>query len=242
VVSPISKVLNEVYPRSGKRTLENRQSRILTWENEAPVLLDSTTPNAPNRTVQRKAEELAYLLNAGASGDAVQAAVTLVRMLNRADMAPIRQNVQHMLGPEYHQLNVDRVISDGLVKFIRHHQTRGQRSKDVQNAIDAILTAACFALPGEEASLRNIASRILGIDEASGKLTRHKNKALEMIASQASLSPKERKTRADSYREEAACCVSDFCHSEESSRLDTESYRCIKIKNPITNSSEPHPL
>jgi hypothetical protein len=214
----------------------------LCWENEAPVLLDSTTPNAPNRTVQRKAEELAYLLNAGASGDAVQAAVTLVRMLNRADMAPIRQNVQHMLGPEYHQLNVDRVITDGLVQFIRHHQTRGQRSKDVQNAIDAILTAACFALPGEEASLRNIASRILGIDEASGKLTRHKNKALEMIASQASFSPKERKTRADSYREEAACCVSDFCHSEESSRLDTESYRCIKIKNPITNSSEPHPL
>jgi hypothetical protein len=157
-------------------------------------------------------------------------------------MAPIRQNVQYMLGPEYHQLNVDRVITDGLVKFIRHHQTKGQRSKDVQNAIDAILTAACFALPGEEASLRNIASRILGIDEASGKLTRHKNKALEMIASQASFSPKERKTRADSYREEAACCVSDFCHSEESSRLDTESYRCIKIKNPITNSSEPHPL
>jgi hypothetical protein len=32
--------------------------------------------------VQRKVEELAYLLNAGAFGDAVQAAVTLVRMLN----------------------------------------------------------------------------------------------------------------------------------------------------------------
>jgi hypothetical protein len=222
VVSPIWKVLNEVYPRSGKHTLEDRQSCVLTWDNEASVLPDSTIMNAPNRTFQRKAEELAYLLNAGASGDAVQAAGTLVRMLNRADMAHIRQNVQYMLGPEYHQLNVDRVITDGLVKFIWHHQTKGQQSKDVQNAIDAILTAACFALPGEEASLSNIASRILDIDEASGKLTRHKKKALEMIASQASFSPKERKTRADSYREEAACCVSDFCHSEESLRLDTE--------------------
>jgi hypothetical protein len=71
VVLPISKVLNEVYPRSRKQTLENRQSHILTRDNEAPVLLDSTITNAPNRTVQRKAEELVYLLNAGASGDAV---------------------------------------------------------------------------------------------------------------------------------------------------------------------------
>jgi hypothetical protein len=145
-------------------------------------------------------------------------------------MNPIRQNFQYMLGPEYHQLNVDRVITDGLVKFIWHHQMKGQQSKDVQNAIDAILMAACFALPGEEASLRNIVSRILGIDKASGKLTRHKNKALQIIALQASFSPKERETRANAYREEAACCVSDFCHSEESFRLNTESYRCIKIK------------
>jgi hypothetical protein len=112
----------------------------------------------------------------------------------------------------------------------------------VQNAINATLTAACFSLPGEEASLRNIASRILGIDEASGKLTRHKNKALEMIASQALFYPKERKTRANAYQEEAACCVSDFCHSDKSSRLDTKSYQCVKVKNPMTTLSKPHPL
>jgi hypothetical protein len=112
-------------------------------------------------------------------------------------MNPIRQNVQYMLGSEYHQLNVDRVVTDGLIKFIRHHHMKGQQSKDVQNAIDATLTAVCFALPGEEASLCNIASRILGIDKASGKLTHHKNKALEIIASQASFSPKERKARAN---------------------------------------------
>jgi hypothetical protein len=94
-VSPISKLLNEVYPCSGKRTLENPQSRILTWDNDATDALDSIG-KAPNRTVQRKAEELAYLLNAGASGDAVQAAVALVTRLNCADMIHIRQNVQCM--------------------------------------------------------------------------------------------------------------------------------------------------
>jgi hypothetical protein len=170
----ISKVLNEAYPRSGKQTLENRQSCILTWDNKATGALDSIG-TTPNRTVRKKAEELAYLLNVGASGDAVQAAATLVRMLNQADMILIRQNVRCMLGVEYLELNVDKVITDGLVKLIRHHPTKGQQSKDVQNAIDATLTAACFAfLPGEEASLHNIASRILGLDKASGKLTRHK--------------------------------------------------------------------
>jgi hypothetical protein len=238
LLSPISKVIKDVYPRLGKSTLENRESRILTWSDDA-----TTDATAPSKTVQRRAEELAYFLNAGACCDAIPAAETIVRMLNRADMSLIRENVERLLEAEYHESNVDRVITEGLVKFMRHHHTKGQRSKDVQNAIDATLTAACFALPEEEeTSLRNIASRILGTADASGKLTRHKNKALEMIASHTSFSPKERKTRADAYKEEAACCVSDFCHPEESSRLDTESYRCIKVKDPITNSSEPHPL
>jgi hypothetical protein len=218
---PILKILNEVYP---KRTLENPKGRI----------------NAPNRTVQRKAEELAYLLNAGASGDAVQATVILVRMLNQADMNHIRQNIHYILGTENHEVNVDRIMTHGLVKFIQYHHTKGQQSKDVQNAIDVTLTATSFALPGEEeASLHNIASQILGIDEASGK---HKNKALEMIASLSLFYPKERKTRANAYQEEEACCVSDFCHSDTSSRLDTKSYRCIKVKNPMTTLSKPHPL
>jgi hypothetical protein len=60
----ILKVLNEVYPSAGKCTLENQKSCILTWDNEATDVLDSIG-NAPNRKVQRKVEELTYLLNAG---------------------------------------------------------------------------------------------------------------------------------------------------------------------------------
>jgi hypothetical protein len=248
VLSPVSKIIKEVYPRLGARTLENRQSRILTWTDDAtpvppaaPWTDDATPvpPAAPSKTVQRRAEELAYFVNAGASGDAIPAAETIVRMLKRGDMTLVRQNVQRLLQPEE---NVDKVITDGLIKFIRHHHTKGQRSKDAQNAIDAILTAACFALSGKTTSLRNISSRILGNADAAGKLTRLKNKGLEMIASRVHFAPTERKTRNDAYREEAACCVSDFCHSDESSRLDTESYRCIKVKNPTTALSEPHPL
>jgi hypothetical protein len=117
----VSTVLKEVYPRLGKNTLQNRKSRILTWSNDAT---DATA--APSKTVKRRAEELAYFVNAGASCDVIPAAETIVRMLNRADMTLIRENVQRLLQEEYHELNVDRVITNGLVKFIRHHLTKGQ--------------------------------------------------------------------------------------------------------------------
>jgi hypothetical protein len=51
--------------------------------------------------------------------------------------------------------------------FMWHHHTNGQQSKDVQNAIYATLTAACFALPEEAMSFHNIASGILGTVDAS---------------------------------------------------------------------------
>ena len=241
ISSPTSKVIKGLYPRLGKNTLESRQSRILNW-SEGTAALDSSS-NAPTKAAQNKAETLAYLVHAGASGNPALAAETVVRMLDRVDCHRIRENVRRILRAENHELNVDRVIANGLVEFIQHHHTRGQRSKDAQNAIDAILTAACFALPADEAaSHRQLASRIFGDANASAKLTRHKNKALEMIGSGSYFSPKERKTRSDAYKEEAASCVSNFCHSKESSRLGTESYRCIKVKDPITNLSEPHPL
>jgi hypothetical protein len=85
---------------------------------------------------------------------------------------------------------VEGATTDGLSEFVRHHNTKGQRSKDVQNATDAILTAACFALPADnDASLRQLSLRILGKNDAAGKLTYHKNKVPEMIGSGLSFAP-----------------------------------------------------
>jgi hypothetical protein len=161
-LSPTSKVIKELYPRLGKSTLESQQSRIFSWSEGTAALDSTTTSNATTKTAQRKAETLAYLVHAGASGNPVPAAETVVRMLDRVDCNPItRENVHRMLRAENHELNVVGVIADGLAEFIKHHTTSGQRSKDAQNAIDAILTAVCFALPADEAaSHRQLASRI----------------------------------------------------------------------------------
>jgi hypothetical protein len=51
----------------------------------------------------------------------------------------------------------------------------------------------------------------------------------------------KRKVRKDCYRDEAALCVDAFCHSEEGSRVDTESKRVYKIFYPATSMFESHP-
>ena len=63
-----------------------------------------------------------------------------------------------------------------------------------------------------------------------------------MISSEAFFSLSERKTRADEYQEEAESCLSEFSHSDESSRLDTESYRFVRLKYEVTNLSKPNLL
>ena len=92
------------------------------------------------------------MLHAAASGNPVDAAEATVRMLDRVDCNPIRENVNRLLRAKNHELNADGVTTDGLlVEFVlRHHDTKGQPSTDAQNATDAVLAAACFALPADD--------------------------------------------------------------------------------------------
>jgi hypothetical protein len=57
-----------------------------------------------------------------------------------------------------------------------------------------------------------------------------------MQKNETKFSSTERKVPKDSYRDGNALCVDAFCHSEEGSRVDTESKRIYKIKNPATTS------
>ena len=47
--------------------------------------------------------------------------------------------------------------------------------------------------------------------------------------------------RSDCYRDAARACIHEFCHSEEASNVDTESYRVYKIQDRDTNQMENHP-
>ena len=65
--------------------------------------------------------------------------------------------------------------------------------------------------------------------------------AQEMISNRLPFAPKMRRIRSDCYRDAARACIHEFCHSEEASNVDTESYRVYKIRDPDTNETENHP-
>jgi hypothetical protein len=118
-----------------------------------------------------------------------------------------------------------------------HHQTRGTIPLEQRNALDAVQVAACFADP-KNLSMSIISQR-LGVRwetmeksrECAETMKKHETKFCSV----------ERKVRMDCYRGEAALCVDEFCHSEDGSRVDTESKRIYKIKNPATSMIESHP-
>jgi hypothetical protein len=72
----MSMVIKEVHPYLGESTLENQQSCLLTWSN------DATDTTGHSQRVQRSGKELANFFNAGASGYVIPAAETILRMLN----------------------------------------------------------------------------------------------------------------------------------------------------------------
>ena len=63
-----------------------------------------------------------------------------------------------------------------------------------------------------------------------------------LIHSGEKYSPFKRKQRSDCSREAAYAAVHEFCHCNESSNLDTESYQFVKIKQKYSGEVGTHPF
>ena len=114
---------------------------------------------------------------------------------------------------------------------------KGQRVKEEQDAIDAVLTASTFSLTDTDS--KRAVSECL--QQRPNSVLDAFSRAKQMIANRLPFAPKTRKQRSDCYRDAARACIHDFCHSEEGSNVDTESYRVYKIKDPDTGEVENHP-
>lgn len=64
------------------------------------------------------------------------------------------------------------------------------------------------------------------------QLLKIREQTVNMINDGRQFKPSGRATREDSYIDEAAQCITNYCHSDESSRTDTNSYRVYEIRNP----------
>jgi hypothetical protein len=101
-------------------------------------------------------------------------------------------------------------IVAGIRDFIAHHSATGQRPKEEQDTMDAVLIASTFAVT-EEDSIKALV-RTLGIRPDS--LSNADVRAKKLIAEKQRYSQKERKKRSDSWREAARACILEWCHSD----------------------------
>lgn len=227
--SPLSKSVEMMLPRKGEDVLQDRKRKTIEWQSAATIVQD--------RTINIEAGKLEWFLYAFSSRIISTAGSILVKLLARPTMEPIKQFVVDRLRGAEATADSNEHIVSGIRAFLAHHPTKGQRVKEEQDALDAVLVASTFTLTDNDpksAVAKQLGARPNSILEAFAR-------AKTMIASRLPYARKERKQRSDCYRDAARACIHDFCHSEEGSNVDTESYRVYKIKDPDTGEVSNHP-
>jgi hypothetical protein len=135
------------------------------------------------------------------------------------------------------EVELDTNIVDGLQHSMDYDKTSGTIPLEQRNALDSVQVATCFADP------KNLSTYMIlqWLEVQFETIEKAREYAETMQENEAKFSFIERKVWKDCYRDEAALCVEAFCYSEEGSRVDTESKRVNKIKNPATSMVESHP-
>ena len=234
--TPFSKGLATSFPRLSSVPLSQRKScGSVKWNSGVC---------ASQRTIVASAEKLEVFLNTISSQNQTTAAEILKNLLNRANMNSVsvlvKKNMATAGVSDKENTNPSICVIRGVRDFLNHHTTTGRRVAHVQDAIDAVITAACF-------SRNNVTSR-QSVADAIGRGTRpsslkfYEDKGRNMKLSNSQYEPETLDKRSDRIRDEAQACVLEWCHSEEGTMLDTESYRCYLIKDTISGVVEKHPV
>ena len=85
------------------------------------------------------------LLHVVSDGDELTAAAILLVVLGRKGTQGIKKALEAEL-----ERSTDRQIVDNVSAFLKHHNTKGRRSKVTQNALDAVLVASTFGKSDSE--------------------------------------------------------------------------------------------
>jgi hypothetical protein len=134
------------------------------------------------------------------------------------------------------EATIEAQIATNIRNFVTHHRSKGTRKKSEQDAMDAVLVACSF---GNVGSTNHIADRLTANRQ---KVNECKLWGKRLMDNDEKFEPEQRKKRKDFCRDSAVESVHAFCHSEEGSRLDTQSSRGINITNLETGKPEKHPL
>ena len=228
--SPLSATLRNLHPRKSKQVVEARRGKcVMPWGKGKSI------PNA--RSVDRNVDKLEPVLAAMANCDTDMASAVLFKVLKRSGLEQMRKQFLSDMWKETDNEQSSKLV-DNIRAFVRHHPTKGSRPQEVQDAVDAILVAATFG-PEKKVSLFQIADSF-GVSRQI--VDKCNVRVAAMRATGAAFKPAERQQRSDCIRAAAKMAVHEFCHSEEGSNVDTESYRIMKLLNVNTNKVDGHPL
>jgi hypothetical protein len=187
--------------------------------------------------VLKLAKEMEEHFAAMADMDALMAAAVIVQMLKRNSFSSVRNVVVDAIKDAFpSSKEVDTVIVDSTKAFLQHHSTKGTRKKVEQDAVDAVLTASTFG--ATEESVIRVADRL---SQRPNTVKTMSNYARTMKVNGKRYTTRTRKKRFDNVQDPAALAVYRFCHSEESSKLDTESYRVRKVYDVEDQMKKKHP-
>jgi lipopolysaccharide biosynthesis regulator YciM len=163
--------------------------------------------------VRYAADRVETLLHVLSDGDEVIAAAILLVALSYRRMAGVKKALEVQL-----EKSIDHEIVDNVSAFLRHHNTKGRRSKGTQNALDAVLVAATFGSASESVTV--LSKRL---DMRPKSIATYVGQGQDMRSKETAFVPSETKQRSDCYRLPALKAVRAFCHSEEGGRDDTDS-------------------
>ncbi len=174
----------------------------------------------------------------GDLGRAIQILKPLMEQLSQAHLSHQQQPSEDNL----EQHTTVNTIARGVKEFLAMHSSKGGRKQVEKNAVDAVLTAACFDCQ-PETKLTSL-STCLGLRVDALILMKALERAKKMKENSLTFEPYQRATRKDCYRELTRELVNEYCHtdSEGGVRVDTESNRVFKIVDQETGEVEKHPM
>lgn len=222
--SPISKMLQDLHPKKSEAVLNDRKDKAKKrklddiWNTERKVFSLSHQRTGTS--------ELEAVIRA-VSGDNVHLAASAIEsLLKRSPL--LRDTVEKRLLRDVQALDSAIISCTGNFISRQRMDKGGSRKKEDQQAVHAALTASTFGIPDSITSHR-IAKRLKTNSHAVNKArttAKELNDNNELLYGHL-----ERKIRDDCIRPEAMYYVTEFCHSDCCSRVESNKYEKKKFKN-----------
>ena len=241
--SPGSKAAMALRPRAGKDIATKRKAgQSSIWnisDGQQSNKSSKSTVSSTSSTTYRNVRDLETTFAAIAKQDHVEGATYLWSLINKKGNEKMLEEFMRLLdvSPRTNE-NLDTEVVERIKEFVHYHRTGGTRRTEAQQAVDSILTAAAFTAD-KSFKITPLADRLkVGWHALASS---HK-RAKTLIQMSQSYSHPKRKEREDCTRDDAKAAILEFCHSEEASNLDTNSFKYITVVNALTGVQEPHPL